>query len=174
MRRIRIITIAVIAALAFSLLGPITSASARNPELVQQIASGDYPGEGKRVIYSRSERRIWLVRADDRLLATWKVTGHPTIPASGTYRVYSRSLTTRSFDGRYTFGHMVRFARTPKGATLGFHDMPYLAGTSTPIMPLAKIGQPGFQSGGCVRQSLPNAIRMYAWAFIGMEVLVFD
>lgn len=149
-------------------------AQAHRSGALQRIADGDYPGDGKRVIYSRSERRVWLVRADDHLSATWKVTGHPTLPASGTYAVFSRAISTRTYDGKYTFGHMVRFARSPRGSTMGFHDVPYLTGTSIPIMPLNKIGQPGYSSSGCIRQSLTNALRMWAWARIGTEVVVID
>lgn len=135
---------------------------------------GQYPGEGKRVVYSRSARRVWLVRADDRLSATWSVTGHPTIPASGEYQVFSRSWRTRTYDGRYTFGKMVRFYRTVLGSTVGFHDLPYLTGTAIPIMPLSQIGHPGYQSSGCVRQRPEDAERMWSWARLGTHVVVVD
>lgn len=137
-------------------------------------AESQYPGEGKRVVYSRSERKVWLVRADGTLSATWKVTGHPTIPASGTYRVYSRSMMTRTVDGKYTFGHMVRFARSASGLGIGFHDLPYETATHAPIMPADKIGYAGYRSSGCVRQSTLNAERMWAWARLGTEVVVLD
>lgn len=145
-----------------------------SPSASTLFTDGIYPGEGKRVVYSRSARRVWLVRMDDRLSATWSVTGHPTIPASGEYQVYSRSLRTRTFDGAYTFGYMVRFAHSPKGSTVGFHDLPYLTGTNTPIMPMSRIGLPGYQSGGCVRQRPTDAVRMWNWAKIGMQVVVVD
>lgn len=151
---------------AVALATPVTSVTARE--------MSEYPGFGKRVVYSRSERRVWLVRADNHLSATWSVTGHPTLPANGTYTVFSRSLRSKTYDGKYSFGHVARFARSPRGSTIGFHDLPYLTGTSIPIMPVAKIGQPGFTSSGCVRQRLADAIRMYAWAKIGVQVVVID
>jgi hypothetical protein len=135
---------------------------------------GEYPGVGKRVIYSRSARRVWLVRADDVLSGTWSVTGHPTIPVAGEYRVFSRSIRTHTYDGRYSFGLMVRFYRTPRGSTVGFHDLPYLTGTSIPIMPLSQIGLPGYHSSGCVRQRPADAQRMWNWARIGTQVVVLD
>lgn len=138
------------------------------------FAATTYPGEGKRVVYSRSERQVWLVKADGTLSATWKVTGHPTLPATGTYTVYSRSMVSRTLDGKYTFTHMVRFATSASGLGIGFHALPYDSVTKVPIMPPEKIGQPGYHSSGCVRQSLTNAKRMWAWARIGTQVVVLD
>lgn len=137
-------------------------------------AETSYPGEGKRVVYSRSERQVWLVKADGTLSATWKVTGHPTIPSAGTYNVYSRSMTTRTIDGKYTFNYMVRFARSQSGLGIGFHALPYDSFTKAPIMPPDKIGLPGYSSSGCVRQSLMDAQRMWAWARMGTEVIVLN
>lgn len=174
-----IITILLVSLLALPLPEAPATATPRLTTLAKAtiaapMVDGIYIGTGKRVIYSRSARRVWLVRGDDRLSGTWSVTGHPTIPVSGDYRVYSRSLRTKTFDGAYTFGLMVRFAHSPSGSTVGFHDLPYLTGTSIPIMPLAEIGKPGFQSGGCVRQRPADAARMWAWAKIGIPVLVID
>lgn len=136
------------------------------------VALEQIPGTGKRVVYSKSENRVWLVNADDTLYGTWQVTGNPARPAPGNYHVYSRSSVTRSINGKYTFTHMVRFARTAKGIGIGFHAIPYNSRTKTPIMPLDKIGSHKYVSGGCVRQSLPNAERMWAWATIGTPVIV--
>ena len=131
-----------------------------------------FPGDGKRVVYSRSEHRVWLINADGSLSGTWKVTGNPTIPALGTYRIYSKSAVTRSVNGQWLFTHMVRFARTKKGIGVGFHSIPVSTRTRAPIMPLDKIGAPGYQSHGCVRQSKADAERMWAWATIGTKVVV--
>lgn len=133
-----------------------------------------YPGQGKRVVYSRSAHQVWLVKPDGSLSATWKVTGHPTIPASGTYYVYSRSPVTKTVDGKYTFTDMVRFAHSIHGLGIGFHALPYDSVTKAWIMPPSKIGLPGYKSSGCVRQSLDNAERMWDWAYIGMQVIVLN
>lgn len=180
MKTLRILATATSTAVGISLLtvAPVTAHWAPVTSVTISSASplidGVYRGEGKRVIYSRSARRVWLVRADGRLSATWSVTGHPTMPANGEYTVFSRALRTKTYDGAYSFGYMVRFAHSPRGSTLGFHDLPYLTGTSTPIMPLAKIGEPGFQSGGCIRQRPEDAERMWAWTRIGTPVIVID
>lgn len=140
----------------------------------EAVATEGFPGSGKRVIYSKSEHRVWLINADETLSGTWKVTGNPSRPAAGSYSVYSRSTITRTLDGMYTFGHMVRFARTAAGIGIGFHDIPYNTYTKVPIMPVSKIGDSRYVSGGCVRQSLENAKRMWNWATIGTPVIVLQ
>lgn len=138
------------------------------------VALEEFPGNGKRVVYSRSENRVWLINSDESLYGTWKVTGNPGRPDPGNYRVYSRSSVTRSMDGKYTFTHMVRFAHARSGVGIGFHAIPYNTYTKSPIMPLSKVGSHRYVSGGCVRQSLPNAEKMWAWASIGTKVVVRD
>lgn len=131
-------------------------------------------GTGRRVVYDISDRRVWLVNADGSLHGTWKVTGRPGKPAPGTYKVFSKSKTTRTVDGKYRFGHMVRFARAASGVAIGFHDLPYSTVTGKPIMPASKIGEPGYRSGGCVRQRPRDAEEMYRWAKIGTVVVTLN
>ncbi len=131
-------------------------------------------GTGRRIVYDIDARRVWLVDADGTLHGTWTVTGRPGTPASGTYRVFSKSPTTRTPDGKYRFGKMVRFTRAPSGVAIGFHDLPYSTATGKPIMPLSKIGTPGYRSSGCIRQRPADADTLYRWARIGTTVVVLD
>lgn len=145
-----------------------TTGSSESPPLPQKS------GTGRRVVYDISDRRVWLVNADGSLHGTWKVTGRPGKPAPGTYKVFSKSKNTRTIDGKYRFGHMVRFARAASGVAIGFHDLPYSTATGKPIMPASKIGEPGYRSGGCVRQRPRDAEEMYRWAKIGTVVVTLN
>ncbi|MDH3730780.1 MAG: L,D-transpeptidase [Acidimicrobiia bacterium] len=124
-------------------------------------------GSGKRIIYSDSEQRVWLVEADGTLAKTHLVSGKDGIPAHGTYSVYSKSLNANSFNG-ITMTHMVRFAH---GARLpyGFHSIPIYP-NGQPMQTEAELGY--YRSGGCVRQLYSDAVFLYDWAPIGTTVHV--
>jgi hypothetical protein len=82
-------------------------------------------GTGKRIVYDRSRQRVWLVREDKTVRATYLVSGHKygTLPAVGRYRVQSKSRHTQSLDGAVSMEFMVRFVY---GNTrwIGFHSIP--------------------------------------------------
>lgn len=128
-----------------------------------------YPnvGSGKRIIYSNSQQRIWLVEADGTLAKTHLVSGRRGAPAPGTYAVFSKSPIAYSHHG-ITMQHMVRFAH---GRTLsyGFHQIPVYA-SGKPMQTEAQLGT--FRSAGCVRQAAPDAAFTYAWAPVGTTVHV--
>jgi hypothetical protein len=132
----------------------------------QQPAYPDV-GSGKRIIYSNSQQRVWLVEEDGSLAKTHLVSGKKDVPAQGTYSVYSKSVNTSSYHG-ITMTHMVRFAH---GARLpyGFHSIPKYA-DGTPMQTEAELGS--FRSGGCVRQLYADAVFLYDWAPIGTTVHV--
>jgi hypothetical protein len=126
-----------------------------------------YPdvGSGKRIIYSNSQQRVWLVEADGSLAKTHLVSGKKGVPGPGTYSVYSKSINANSYNG-ITMTHMVRFAH---GARLpyGFHSIPKYA-NGTPMQTEAELGS--YRSGGCVRQLYADAVFLYDWAPIGTTV----
>ena len=128
-----------------------------------------YPnvGSGKRIIYSNSEQRVWLIEADGTLAKTHLVSGRNGVPAAGTYAVYSKSVNAWSYDG-ITMTHMVRFAHGVR-LPYGFHSIPK-ASDGTPLQTLDQLGT--FRSGGCVRQAMPDAVFLYDWAPIGTTVHV--
>lgn len=122
-------------------------------------------GFGRRIVYSNSAQRVWLVEANGTVAKTHLVSGRRGMPALGTYRVFSKSRYTSSGSARMEF--MVRFARGRKLA-IGFHTIPY-GGNGKPLQAEAQLGTP--RSHGCVRQAPADAIFLYMWAPVGTTVV---
>jgi peptidoglycan hydrolase-like protein with peptidoglycan-binding domain len=126
-------------------------------------------GTGRRIVYHRGQQRVWAVDASGNVIKTHRVSGRLYEPYRGTYSVYSRSLYTYSTgDPNVKWRYMVRFAYGPNGGRIGFHEIPNKFGV--PLQSVAQLGQP--LSGGCVRQSTPDAQWMWNWAGVGTKVVV--
>ncbi len=125
-------------------------------------------GGGRRVVYSNSAQRVWLVGAEGVAIDSWLVSGRRGVPRPGTYSVFSRSPVTTGQGGKVTMQHMVRFAR---GRTLaiGFHSIP-LRRNGSPIQSVEQLGT--FRSAGCVRQRPEDAAKMWEFAGVGTPVVV--
>ncbi len=129
----------------------------------------DDSGEGRRVVYSLTDQRVWLVGEDETVFVTYLVSGRVGWPKPGTYSVFSKSPRTTAFLGNgITMRWMVRFAKTDK-TNIGFHDLPRYADGRT-MQTEEELGTA--LSGGCVRQSYADAVRMYRWANVGTPVIV--
>jgi hypothetical protein len=131
-----------------------------------------YPdvGDGKRIIYSNSEQRVWLIDKDNLLVDTYLVSGRIGIPHNGTYSVFSKSVNAWAPYGGITMKHMVRFVRPGTWGnqwSYGFHSIPRYA-NGTPMQTEAQMGT--FRSGGCVRQPDHKAYALFQWADIGTVV----
>ena len=122
----------------------------------------------KHVVYDRGAQHVWLIEADGSVLDDYPVSGKDDIPTSGQYQVFSKSVDAWSFTPGVTMKHMVRFARGPSGAAIGFHSIPRQDGV--PIQTEQQLGQ--FRSAGCVRQRDDKAEQLYEWAPIGTPVVV--
>jgi L,D-transpeptidase catalytic domain len=125
-------------------------------------------GSGRRVVYSKTIQRVWLIDENDLIYNTHRVSGRPDSPPLGTFEVYSRSTTTCAIlHPDICMRFMVRFAH--KGLNnIGFHEIPQRHG-----VPLQSDDQLGLAlSGGCVRQSTADAIIMWDWAQLGTVVVV--
>lgn len=123
-------------------------------------------GVGRRVIYSNSQQRVWLVEQNGAIMRSYLVSGRRGVPRPGTYGVFSKSRHTRS--GSVTMQYMVRFARG-RSLAIGFHSIP-VNRAGRPIQGLNELGQ--FRSAGCVRQSVADAAFLWDWAPIGTTVVV--
>ena len=156
--------LALVLALLLSALYPLAPASAGAPPVPEDS------GRGKRIVYDRSAQRVWLVRADASVVATYLVSGHKygTLPAVGRYRVKSRSRYSQSLDGSVRMQYMVRFVY---GNTrwIGFHSIP-VDRAGNLIQPLSKLGTP--MSSGCIRQRLADARRLWRHAPVDTRVVV--
>ena len=134
--------------------------------------SPPYPqvGWGKRIIYSNSAQRVWLIDKNEQLVDTYLVSGRVGIPHYGTYSVFSKSVNAWAPYGGITMKHMVRFVRPGTWGnqwSYGFHSIPRYS-NGQPLQTEAQLGT--HRSGGCVRQADHKAIALYQWAGIGTTV----
>lgn len=132
-------------------------------------------GSGRRVVYSKSRQRVWTVEEDGTVSKTHLVSGRLTWnqPTPGTYRVFSRSSYTCNIKNQsICWRYMVRFAKGPGGDNIGFHEIPTDLRTGRKLQSVSQLGTA--RSGGCVRQSTPDAQYMWAWAPIGTKVVVLQ
>ncbi|MEX0790923.1 MAG: L,D-transpeptidase [Actinomycetota bacterium] len=125
-------------------------------------------GSGRRVVYSVSSQRVWLVNDDGSLHGTWLVSGRRGEPNPGNYSVFSRSRHARAAAPGITMEFMVRFVRT-SGLPIGFHSIP-VNRRGNQIQRVDQLGT--FQSLGCVRQRYEDAVTMWEFAQIGTPVIV--
>lgn len=142
-----------------------------HPALRAAIARPAVParsGHGKRVVFDISDQRVWLVRKGGEVASTYLVSGsltdnlHP-----GHYAVYSRSRWAVGIDDSGVMQYFVRFTRG-KHAAIGFHSIPTKHGRR--LQTRQQLGTP--QSHGCIRQWLPDAIRLWHFAPLGTRVVV--
>ncbi len=130
-------------------------------------------GTGRRVVYSKSLQKVWVVEADGRLVKEHRVSGKLQWcdPKPGTYQVFSRSRYTFALQNpSIIWGYMIRFTRGCNGGNIGFHEIPINKYTGRAVQSVSQLGTP--LSGGCVRQALSDAIWMWNWAYVGTKVVV--
>jgi lipoprotein-anchoring transpeptidase ErfK/SrfK len=126
-------------------------------------------GEGRRVVFSESRQRVWLVDDGAQVVRTYEVSGSLTDNLdTGTFHVYSRSEDAVGVDDSGTMRWFVRFTQGDEGAAIGFHDIPIDDGQ--PVQTIAQLGTP--QSHGCIRQREQDALAMWEFAPIGTTVVV--
>lgn len=138
------------------------------PATTAQSSLPAQSGEGRRVVFSIEGQRVWLVDRTDHVLSTYLVSGSLSDNLRpGTYAVYSRSRWAVGVDDSGVMQYFVRFAHG-KNAAIGFHSIPRHLGK--PLQSKAELGTP--QSHGCIRQAMPDAQRMWAFAQTGTRVVV--
>lgn len=126
-------------------------------------------GQGRRVVFSESLQRVWLVDAGDDVVRTYLVSGSVYDNLStGTFEVFSRSRNAVGIDDSGTMEYFVRFTYGTGGSAIGFHTIPVDDGK--PVQTLKQLGTP--LSHGCIRQERSNAIALWDFAPIGTTVVV--
>ena len=126
-------------------------------------------GEGRRIVYSKFQQRVWLMEDNGYITNTHLVSGRYDIPAFGVYHVYSKSLSTfATHNPSIIWNYMVRFAVGPQGGGIGLHEIPTQYGR--PVQTVEQLGQP--LSGGCLRQAHDDAVLVWNWAPVGTTVVV--
>jgi hypothetical protein len=134
----------------------------------RDTALPDGSGSGRRVVFSESRQRVWLVAAGDVVRRTYLVSGSVYDNLDpGSYEVYSRSEQAWGIDDSGTMRYFVRFAHGDNAA-IGFHDIPVDEGS--PVQRVDQLGTP--LSHGCVRQRRADAIALWRFAPLGTRVVV--
>lgn len=152
--------------------GPTSPAAAQaaapEPAPVDVALPAD-SGAGRRVVFSESLQRVWLVEDDDSVVRTYLVSGsiYDNLEP-GTYEVYSRSEQAWGIDDSGSMRYFVRFTQGDNGAAIGFHDIPVSDGE--PVQSKAQLGTP--LSHGCIRQIRRDAVAMWRFAPLGTAVVV--
>lgn len=125
-------------------------------------------GTGRRVVFSQSRQRVWLVGEKGKVQRTYLVSGSVYDNLDpGTYQVYSRSEQAQGIDDSGTMKYFVRFTQGDRAA-IGFHDIPVDDGK--PVQTIAQLGTP--LSHGCIRQKEADAIALWEFAPLGTNVVV--
>jgi lipoprotein-anchoring transpeptidase ErfK/SrfK len=129
-----------------------------------------HSGTGRRVVYSVSLQRVWVVGNAGRVQRTYLVSGRLSQPLAGRYHVYSKARWTVSTVSSETMQYMVRFTHgTRTGTPIGFHSIPrsYSGHAAQSVQDL---GKP--LSAGCVRQRMRDAEFLWGFAHVGTSVVV--
>lgn len=147
-------------------MGPSMPAGAAEAQAALAVPTGS--GEGRRVVFSQSAQRVWLVRGNGSVRRTHLVSGSVEDNLDpGTYEVYSRSRWAVGIDDSGVMEYFVRFTRGERAA-IGFHTIPTKLGV--PAQSRADLGTP--QSHGCIRQARLDAILLWKFAPEGTRVVV--
>lgn len=126
--------------------------------------------QGKRIVYDKSLMTIWLIDANDDVVARYPVVGRADRPPPGVYKVFSKSERSANRELKLTFNNMVRFYMSSNGVAIGFHDIPKTY-DGRPIHGEDKLGLP-LGIGGCVRMTTVASERVYRFAGVGTRVEV--
>jgi hypothetical protein len=128
-------------------------------------------GKGRRVVYSESRQRVWLVNQDGSVERTYLVSGSVYDNLDpGAFNVYSRSEDAWGVDDSGSMKYFVRFTQGDTGAAIGFHDIPVKNGVLAQSE--AQLGTP--RSHGCIRQKRSDAIALWEFAPLGTSVIVTE
>jgi lipoprotein-anchoring transpeptidase ErfK/SrfK len=142
--------------------------SAAAPAVRRDDALPPASGAGRRIVFAIGAQRVWLVGPTGSVQATYLVSGSRTPNLRhGHYAVYSRSRWAVGVDGSGVMQYFVRFTRGAHAA-IGFHSIPTKHGR--PLQTRAELGTP--RSHGCIRQALPDAVRLWRFAPVGTPVVV--
>ncbi|MEU3404799.1 hypothetical protein [Streptomyces sp. NPDC006670] len=118
-------------------------------------------GTGQRVVYSVSQKRVWLVTEDGKEPKSFTVVPSTVHPAPGSYLVNSRAGTVTGSDG-VPIEHVVRFASSAEGIGIGF------SARVDGALPQPDAGK---KTGG-IRMSRADGDAMWAFALYNSKVVV--
>ncbi len=126
-------------------------------------------GDGRRIVFSESAQRVWLVGDDNVVQRTYLVSGSRFDNLDpGSYAVQARLRNATAFDYSGTMEYFVQFT-TGDNAPIGFHTVPR-HNDGELEQTKAQLGTP--LSAGCVRQWEPDAVALWEFAPVGTPVTV--
>lgn len=138
------------------------------PEQIDPEALPADSGKGRRIVFSETEQRVWLVRENGTVRRTYLVSGSTEENLDpGRYAVFSKSRWAVGVDDSGVMEFFVRFAHGEQAA-IGFHTIPTKLGTA--LQTRSQLGTP--QSHGCIRQAKADAISLWNFAPEGTTVVV--
>jgi lipoprotein-anchoring transpeptidase ErfK/SrfK len=170
----RVLLVASIVLVGVVTLGTAAPSAQARPADDRSVLSFDPPvpansGEGRRIVYSNRGQRVWVISRDGEVLRSFLVSGQPGQPKPGTYKVFSQSPRSYSFnDPNTTFRFMTRFAKGKNGENIGFHEIPRKNGKA--LQTVEQLGTP--LGAGCLRSATADAKFIYDWAKPGTVVVV--
>ncbi|WP_141658789.1 L,D-transpeptidase [Carbonactinospora thermoautotrophica] len=118
-------------------------------------------GTGKRVVYSLSKQRVWLIDERNRVVRYYAVSGPRRSLPVGAYKVYERASTLADDPNGPPAQYVVRFAYGRDGKPLAFETVPG-------VDLLATGGQPSRD----VRQRAADARALWDFAPVGTKIIV--
>ncbi|WP_170931389.1 L,D-transpeptidase [Aeromicrobium sp. PE09-221] len=126
-------------------------------------------GEGRRVVFSQGDQRVWLVEDDGTVTSTYLVSGSRFDNLDpGSYEVRARYRHATSFDNSGTMEYFVEFT-TGWSEPIGFHAIP-VDHDGQLEQSLDDLGVA--LSAGCIRQDIEDAAFLWDWAPMGTPVIV--
>ncbi|MFI7501351.1 L,D-transpeptidase [Streptomyces sp. NPDC049687] len=143
--------------------GTTASASPKPPDSAPKNQVPDASGTGRRVVYDLSDRRVWLVDADDTARRTFTVWPGTVDPVPGSYTVSVRKDATTGSDG-VKIEHIIYFS-VVSGVNIAFSNA--VDGSSPP--PAAA----GAQTGG-IRMAEADGAALWAFGDLGTKVRVVE
>ena len=128
-------------------------------------------GDGRRVVFSQGQQRVWIIGDDGEVERTYLVSGskHDNLDP-GTYTVSSLSRHATSFDYSGTMEFFVRFTEG-RNAPIGFHSVPK---DNAGNLEQGKDELGTALSAGCIRQWRHDAVALWKFADIGTTVVVTE
>lgn len=156
-----------------SLIAPVGTVSFTTGDRLLGLPHGS--GAGRRIVVDLVAQQMWLVDAEERIVATFLVSGRRIRTSSGfelagVFRVYSRSerMWWREDDRSGTARFMTRWQRT--ASHVGSHGLPESSGVA--LQTEDDLGWP--LSSGCPRLRDADARAVFEWARRGTVVVVLD
>ena len=136
-----------------------TVSPAPDPALALPASSGT----GKRMVYSLSKSRIWLVGADGKVQMTAQVVPGTVTPSAGTYAVSKRIANNQSAD-RVAVQYEVLWGPKSDTTMFAMEAVSSLLGDQMPPKPEAKTGG--------VRLTQNDALAVWQFAALATQVVV--